>query len=202
MQIPPSSGTLGPSADRPHTASVRGLSKEFMNFGELMMRCVGGLPEDGAVTGPDLRSVPGRDDREPGEASHPEVTPQSVDRELEGSAKESEAGVLDPLELALSKPSFGLTPPTPTARGGLLLDPLVGELVRAIAWGGDRRRGAARLELGGSRFAGASVVVHAEGRELTIELDAPRHLDGVELGERLRKRLESKGLVVRAVTLR
>lgn len=123
-------------------------------------------------------------------------------QEAEGGAE----ALVDPLELALCNPALGLANHPPEGAGGprgvLSLDPLVTELVRAVAWGGDRRRGAARLELGGSRFGGTSVVVHAEGRELTLELDAPAHVDTEELAARLTQRLESRGLVVRSLTFK
>lgn len=113
--------------------------------------------------------------------------------------------MLDPLELAMAAPpapAAALAHPDPGARGASFLDPLVSELVRSLAWGGDRRRGAARVELGGKRFGGASVVVVAEGKDISLEVTAATHADAAELGERLRERFERRGLTVRAVTLK
>jgi hypothetical protein len=81
------------------------------------------------------------------------------------------------------------------------LEPVVTQLVRSIAWGGDRRRGTARLELGG-RYAGAVVRVDASGDALSIELDVPPGVDGAELGARLGERLAARGLRVDSVVVR
>jgi hypothetical protein len=78
---------------------------------------------------------------------------------------------------------------------------LATELLQRVAWGGDRRRGVARLELGGE-LAGAVVVVRGEGREVTLELTLPANHDAKDLPERLSARLEARGLVVRELVVR
>lgn len=136
---------------------------------------------------------------EPGPLARADAAKETEDLPL----PDSEAPLLDPLELAMATP-LGSLPPNTRDLGpsvASLLDPLVAELVRSIAWGGDRRRGAARLELGGKRFGGASVVVHADGKAIALEIAAPAHADAHELGERLRERFEARGLTVRTVTL-
>ncbi len=75
------------------------------------------------------------------------------------------------------------------------------EVVRGIAWGGDRRRGTARLELGG-RFAGAVVLVDASGDTLNVELQSAPGVDGAELAERLRERLVERGLRLEGLVVR
>jgi hypothetical protein len=104
----------------------------------------------------------------------------------------------DPLALftANAAPASAVVP-----RAAAGLEPVVAQLVRSIAWGGDRRRGTARLELGG-RYAGAVVRVHASGDALSIELDAPPGVDGAELGARLGERLAARGLRVDSVVVR
>jgi hypothetical protein len=79
---------------------------------------------------------------------------------------------------------------------------LTPEVVRSIAWGGDRRRGTARIELGGSRFAGATLVVHADGDRLCVELEVPSGVDADELSERLTRRFAEKGLVLHELNVR
>jgi hypothetical protein len=79
---------------------------------------------------------------------------------------------------------------------------MVSEIVQSLAWGGDRRRGAARIELGGKKLGGASVIVHAEDGELTLELTAPTHVNAIELAERLKERLERRGFTIRSLSAR
>jgi hypothetical protein len=81
-------------------------------------------------------------------------------------------------------------------RAALLPERLVGEVVRSLAWGGDRRRGAARIELGGERFSGTRVVVEVEGTALRLGLDAPPGVDVEELRSRLVRRFEARGFSV------
>jgi hypothetical protein len=69
------------------------------------------------------------------------------------------------------------------------------EAVRRISWGGDRRRGVARIELGG-RHVGTVVTVRGEGREVALRLEVPRGSDAGNLPERLVERLTARGLTV------
>jgi hypothetical protein len=109
---------------------------------------------------------------------------------------------LDPLTLALALPAA----PRPAA--GTELTPradfanAVEELVRRIAWGGDRSSGTARIEFGSGRYRGGIILVRAEGRDVTVELELPSGADGAELGSRLRARLEEKGLSLSEVRIR
>jgi 4-aminobutyrate aminotransferase-like enzyme len=91
--------------------------------------------------------------------------------------------------------------PSVTAAGGALDAVLASEVLQRVAWGGDRRRGVARLELGGD-LAGAVVVVRGEGREVALELTLPRGGTAGELPERLAARLAARGLVVRELVVR
>ena len=107
------------------------------------------------------------------------------------------AAALEPFAVLLG--SLGAFEAPAGERGTSLPDRLVAEIVRTIAWGGDRRRGAARLELGGERFAGIKVTIEVEGDRLRLELDAPPGVDAVELRERITTRLERRGLSVEHV---
>jgi hypothetical protein len=203
------------SGSSPRSAVPSGdprLLKNVDRFAEILARSPPEAPRSVLVGRPDFEGVPIRDEvlalngAEPRRAPAPERESGLIPGVEEPD--EPEPRVIDPLELALSNPPVGAShlpgvgTPGPDLQRSGWIDPSVAEVLRAVAWGGDRRRGAARLELGGSRFGGTSVVVHAEGREVTLELDGPRHSDAAELGARLKERLEKRGLVVRALTFR
>lgn len=122
------------------------------------------------------------------------------------------AALVDPLALVLASPAAAASPvmteaaPTPSVASvpgsaGGLDAVLAAEVVTRVAWGGDRRRGVARLELGGE-LAGAVVVVRGEGREISLELSIPEGSHAAGLPERLSARLAARGLVVREVVVR
>lgn len=108
---------------------------------------------------------------------------------------------LDPLARMLALPGM-VTPspqspgaaPAPAARDGVDVSALE-DAVRRIAWGGDRRRGVARLELGGS-YEGTVVTVRSEGREVALRLEVRPGTDARNLPERLVERLKARGLTV------
>jgi hypothetical protein len=77
----------------------------------------------------------------------------------------------------------------------------VEEAVRRIAWGGDRRRGVARIELGGEHL-GTTVVVQGEGREVSLSIELAPGRDAGSLPERLAERLRARGLSLRDVDVR
>jgi hypothetical protein len=96
---------------------------------------------------------------------------------------------------SLAAPAVAFAEP----RALMLPERLVGELVRAIAWGGDRRRGLARIELGGERFAGTRVFVEVQGTAIRLELEPPPGVDGADMAElrsRLVRRFEQRGFSV------
>jgi hypothetical protein len=77
------------------------------------------------------------------------------------------------------------------------IEELVPQLVRRIAWAGDRRRGSAVLELAAGPWAGTTVTVHADDGRIRIELQGR----GTEpLGARLAERLARRGIDVESVT--
>lgn len=209
MNLPPTGLLLGLKAsDGSHPAATN-LTRDFSRFSELLrsstFRPIGGSSGDG----PELPPVPIWDDRRGLEPGSSELVPGpgQAAKDLAGSDEDKffESSSVDPLQLHLSIPVGGAPSPateSPSQRGAAWVDLLAAELVRAVAWGGDRRRGAARLELGGSRFGGTCVVVQADGREVTLELEAPPHVDAAELGARLRERLERRGLIVHSISER
>jgi len=73
------------------------------------------------------------------------------------------------------------------------LQNLVAGLARRAAWGGDRRRGSARIELSEGTLAGATLVVHAEQRSVSVELELPPGRSASGWQERIAQRLEGRG---------
>ena len=69
------------------------------------------------------------------------------------------------------------------------MEELLPQLVKRIAWAGDKRRGSVQMELGAGPHAGTVITVHADEGRVRVELA------GDESGA-LRRRLEGKGFTV------
>jgi hypothetical protein len=78
------------------------------------------------------------------------------------------------------------------------LQNLINGLARRVAWGGDRRKGSARIELSEGALAGATLIVHAEQRSVSVELELPAGggLAG-DWQQRILDRLEERGFAAR-----
>ncbi len=76
------------------------------------------------------------------------------------------------------------------------------ELIQSIAWGGDRRRGTARIELGAGRLAGTALVVAVDDAGLRLQVEAPSGVDSEALVERIRERLAARGQSLDEVSIR
>ncbi|HEX6276121.1 MAG TPA: hypothetical protein VFZ53_23935 [Polyangiaceae bacterium] len=123
----------------------------------------------------------------------------------------AEAPELDPLELTLSAPPGALTTtlsqcaPAVSSLAGPAGVPaevvLSAGLIRRVVWGGDRRRGIARIELDGT-FAGTSIWLTGEGRSLNLEVVLGPGLEGNRLVERLLARLGARGIAVASCEVR
>lgn len=125
-------------------------------------------------------------------------------------AGEGPGSELDPLVRSLALPLLGAATPagmmhSPGASPACASAPaasaetaLLEAVVERIAWGGDRRRGVARIELGGA-LAGTSIVVHGEGREVALRIELGRDADARTLPERLTSRLRARGLTITEV---
>ncbi|HWZ91482.1 MAG TPA: hypothetical protein VNW92_21620 [Polyangiaceae bacterium] len=78
------------------------------------------------------------------------------------------------------------------------LQNLINGLARRVAWGGDRRKGSARIELSEGPLAGATLIVHTEQRSVRVELELP---EGSGLAsdwqQRIQDRLEERGFSAR-----
>jgi len=78
------------------------------------------------------------------------------------------------------------------------LQNLLTGLARRVAWGGDRRKGAARIELSEGALAGATLVVHTEQRSVSVEIELPGGTSaGQGLQQRILDRLEGRGFAAR-----
>jgi hypothetical protein len=71
---------------------------------------------------------------------------------------------------------------------------LVERWARRVSLGGDQRRGVARLDLAEGRYAGAQLLVSAEGTHVAVELTLPESPSDSSLSERIRARLAQRGL--------
>ena len=87
-------------------------------------------------------------------------------------------------------PASAPAPPPPS------LEDLLPALVRRIAWSGDARRGAVRLELGAGPLEGATLLVRAEGGRVEVTLRAPPGTVAGAWADHLTRRLEARGLDV------
>ncbi|HEY0464239.1 MAG TPA: hypothetical protein VGC79_08525 [Polyangiaceae bacterium] len=77
------------------------------------------------------------------------------------------------------------------------LQNLLSGLARRAAWGGDRRKGSARIELSEGALAGATLVVHAEQRCVSVELELPPGVVASDWQQRIAGRLEERGFAAR-----
>jgi hypothetical protein len=77
------------------------------------------------------------------------------------------------------------------------LQSLISGLARRTAWGGDRRKGSARIELSEGVLAGATLTVHADDRSVSVELEMPSAMSSADDWERrIQERLEARGFAV------
>jgi hypothetical protein len=108
---------------------------------------------------------------------------------------------LSPLHLGVTPGSLATTvahaDATIPPRASVSMEELLPQLVRRIAWAGDRRRGSVQLELGAGRHAGTTITVHADDGRVRVELTGA---GADELRARIRSRLEGRGLDVVSVT--
>jgi hypothetical protein len=111
---------------------------------------------------------------------------------------------LDPVHrrrAALAPPggTSAVTPATTAAPGGAApsprslasLETLLPAMVRRVAWSGDGRRGALRLEVGAGELSGATLLVQADAGHVRVHLDVPAGVDARQWAERIRERLAS-----------
>jgi hypothetical protein len=74
------------------------------------------------------------------------------------------------------------------------LEEILPGLVRKIAWSGDARRGAVRIELGAGALAGATLLVASDGGRVQVTLSARSDVELEPWRERIAARLADRGL--------
>jgi hypothetical protein len=82
-------------------------------------------------------------------------------------------------------------------RARVSMEELLPQLVRRIAWAGDRRKGTVQLELGAGAHSGTVITVHADGGRVRVEIDGAGDLSA--LRSRIDARLAKSGLAVEGV---
>jgi len=144
----------------------------------------------------------------------PEVPPQTPHKHarrdsepvLDPEARTASEGPLDPLfcQLAVNHGLSSFVQPNPAAPVVPTALPLRDDLqnlltglARRAAWGGDRRKGSARIELSEGALAGATLVVHTDQRSVSVELDLPPGTAAQGWQQRIAERLEGRGFAAR-----
>lgn len=126
-------------------------------------------------------------------ADEPKARPKPSEHELLDPATRQAAQLAPPLATPLAPaPAEAVAP-----RARVSMEELLPQLVRRIAWAGDRRKGTVQLELGAGRHAGTTVTVHADEGRVRVEL-AGAGAD--ELRGRIDARLRERGIQVESVT--
>jgi hypothetical protein len=127
----------------------------------------------------------------------------------EGARRRSDPDALDPVArhaaqlgqpvspLPMSLPSLPSLPTgAPESRLRTSVEDLLTGLVRRVAWSGDGRRGAIRLEFGAGALEGATLLIQTDDLRVSVELNAPSGVDVHEWRARIGRRLAGKGLSV------
>lgn len=204
-----------PDAARPHTPHALVPRPVPGAFGRLLKQRMGpgGGPLPPQTPAPAKSKARPRDDAEPHDASPTPSLPVEArdgerrDRDDEGRpAPEPLETLLDPTSRHLATlappPNLGPAPAAPAdapaTHARLSLEELMPLLVKRIAWSGDKHQGSVRLEIGAGAYAGATVIVHADGGRVRVEVGGHGDLDG--LRTRLDRRLRRHGLDVESVT--
>lgn len=197
----------GEMAQRFYSGRGPGVSlqdKKSTDFRELAARIGLGTPElyGGRLDGQEPLSS-GPSDAEGGsiilQADGPNWDPEQDARDAEPENL-LEAMVLEcwqraQLQQTLAVP--GSSAAAPSDRVASELDALLVRLVRRAAWGGDRRRGTARIELGSGELAGAALTVTASDGEVAVDLELPPGHSAEHWQQRLTQRLRERGFNAR-----
>jgi hypothetical protein len=192
----PVRGVIGLTACSRQSPKRPELLNNFQKFRDILQARAGALPGAGvsAELGAPAPSAGSRPRERPGAEAADADAPRRVSADPE-RALEPEPSPLEPLAVLLG--SFAGVESRTSEPAGALPDRVVSDVVRSIAWGGNQRRGAARLELGGDRYGGTRLVVEVDGDELRLRVDAPPGVDSDELRARLAERFARRGLSLR-----
>jgi hypothetical protein len=166
----------------PNNTRRTGISSQFR--GLLGDPSVGAFPAQGPVVVHCLAAPPESAVKNGLEGPHAHLRrrPGSISEDDDAPSAESPRAALDPL---LCQMAFhpGITLGLAEAQGAQAatfapvfredLQNLINGLARRVAWGGDRRKGSARIELSEGALAGATLTVHTDQRHVRVELDLP-----------------------------
>jgi len=146
---------------------------------------------------------------EPGRGRAQAPTRRHAEDPLARDSEEAKSALdvpLDPLfcQLAVNHTLGSAVQPSPAVSSPPAALPLrddvqnlLAGLARRAAWGGDRRKGSARIELSEGALAGATLVVHTEERTVSVELELPAGVAGGGWQQRIAERLEGRGFAAR-----
>jgi len=76
------------------------------------------------------------------------------------------------------------------------LEDLLPALVSRVAWSGDARRSAVRMELGAGSLSGATLLVQSDKGRVEVRLSVPPGVDAEAWRARIASRLAARGLDV------
>lgn len=177
-----------------------------LSFGQLLRRpAMGSNPAIGPTAHPGRLIFPQTSAEAASRTPHAPAR-RDAEASLDPAAKPAAEGLLDPLfcQLAVNSglSSFVQPNPSPSAAPAALplredLQSLLSGLSRRAAWGGDRRRGCARIELSEGALAGATLVVRTERRTVSVELELPPGMVAQDWQQRIAERLEGRGFAAR-----
>jgi len=128
----------------------------------------------------------------------PERTPRDGDALLDPLCRALASGV----EWRAPEPVPNAAPEPTSAAARVSLENVIDKLVRRIAWSGNGRAGAMRIELGAGALSGATLLVQADGSDVRVTLDLPPGTDAAGWRERLSQRFAARGLRVAELEIR
>lgn len=154
-----------------------------------------------ACLGPSPCPGPRTERPPPERLQSPKASPE--DRALSEPRVEKPADPVDPLARALALPAMRTPEPPPAtsapAAARLPDEVALERLVKRFAWGGNGKRGTARIELGAGPLSGATLLLSGEGRELRLEIEGADEGAARAFVRRLEERLSAKGLTLETV---
>jgi hypothetical protein len=138
------------------------------------------------------------DELQPEKEHHPGEEETPLDSVARHAAQLAPPLAHEPAAPALPLPSPS-APAAAEVRAHASLEDMLPALVRKVAWSGDGRRGAVRMELGSGVLSGATLLVQTEDGRVRVHLNAPSGADVEQWRARIAERLASRGLTVDSV---
>ena len=160
-----------------------------------------------------LRGTPGLADLHPTTPSGGGPDPRSLSKRRRVERADGLAPPTSPLDPVVRQTAH-LAPPSAVAmpepsssalvevRAHVSLEEMLPAIARRVAWSNDGRRGAVRIELGGGRLAGTTLVVTSEDGRVSVDLEMPSTVATYGWQQRIADRLRSRGLDVDSIDVR